>query len=365
MNRLSVTDRMFAVMRLLTFLGGLLWLKFQPPLSDHTKIEIVCLFIVFFCYSTGMYIYIHFNPQHVNKVYKRAIVFDLFFIALLIHLSGGWESDFYLAYYLLVGLHTFYFNLVTGLQIASAACILYLPAIKDDFTSLYIGNLIIRLLFLFAVAIPTGLLSLQFRRATQSLKTAYHVTVETLLGCMHSKDPYTGNHSQRVAYFATKLAEELGLPESEIEEIQLAGYLHDLGKIGIPESILQKPDKLTEKEWEVIRKHPEMGENMVAPLKLSREIKRMVRHHHERYDGNGYPDSLQGNNILLGARILAIADAYEAMTADRPYRKAFARGKVLKEIQENIGKQFDPAIAKAFLRLLNNHNAKLGESPKT
>lgn len=355
---------MFAVMRLLTFLGGLLWLKFQPPLSDHSTFQIAGLFVIFFCYSTGMYIYIHFNPKNVNKVYKRAIVFDLFFIAFLIHFSGGWESDFYLAYYLLVGLHTFYFNLVTGLEVAGATSVLYLPAIKDDVANVYIGNLIIRFLFLFAVAVPTGLLSMQFRRATQSLKTAYHVTVETLLGCMHNKDPYTGTHSQRVAYFATKIAEELGLSEDETEEIQLAGYLHDLGKIGIPESILQKPDKLTEKEWEVIRKHPELGENIVSPLKLSRDIKRMVRHHHERYDGTGYPDALQGNNILLGARILAMADAYEAMTADRPYRKAFPRGKVLREIHENIGTQFDPAIAKAFLRLLDNHEAELGDSEK-
>lgn len=349
---------MFAVMRFITFLGGLAWLQLRAPVTNHSQAEIVSLFSIFFVYSTLMYVYIFLNARSVNTVYKRIMFFDLLFISFLVHFSGGWKSDFFLAYYILIGLHSFYFNMGAGLKIASTAAGLYLLAIKDNYSEIFIGDLGLRLSLLFAVAVPTGVLSTQMRRTAQHLKSSYLATVEALLECLNNKDTYTGKHSQRVAYFATRLAEEIGLCEEDIQNIQIAGYLHDIGKIGIPETILLKPDKLTEDEWDIVRKHPEFSENIVMPLNLSNEVKQMVRQHHERYDGTGYPDKISGTQILLGARILAIADAYEAMTAERPYRRAFTEEKALQEILGNAERQFDPALAKTFLHLYEKMHTK-------
>lgn len=345
-------------MRFITFSGGMAWLKLRAPVTDHSQAEIVSLFSIFFVYSTFMYVYIFLSTHSVNAVYKRAMFFDLLFISFLVHFTGGWKSDFFLAFYVLVGLHSFYFNMTMGVKIAATAMAFYLFAIKDNYSEIFIGDLGLRLSFLFAVAVPTGMLSTQMSQTSQRLRTSYFSTMEALLECLNNKDTYTGKHSLRVAYFATRFAEEIRLPEEDIQNIQIAAYLHDIGKIGIPETILLKPDKLTEEEWDMIRKHPELSENILMPLHLSKEIKQMVRQHHERYDGTGYPDKISGTQILLGARILAIADAYEAMTAERPYRRAFSEEKALLEIMENAGKQFDPSLAKTFLRLHERMRSK-------
>ena len=147
------------------------------------------------------------------------------------------------------------------------------------------------------------------------------------------------------------IATEIDLPQELIEKIRVSGLVHDIGKIGVRESVLNKPACLSDAEFQHIRKHPEIGEYILAPVADDEEILRSVRNHHERYDGNGYPDRLQGVQIPLGARILAVSDAYEAMTSQRPYRKAMSSKTALNEIWCGNGTQFHPEVVDAFLLL--------------
>lgn len=169
-----------------------------------------------------------------------------------------------------------------------------------------------------------------------------------------SKDPYSYDHSGRVNYYANLLAQKLSLSQKEMEELQIATLLHDIGKIGIANTFIFKEGSLTEIELAITRKHPEVGAAIVEPLRLSPLILSVIRHHHEWYDGSGYPDSLVGEEIPYCARIVAIADAYDAMSSDRPYRKALPLKDIKKEYIKNAGVQFDPEMAKAFLAVLDS-----------
>jgi HD-GYP domain-containing protein (c-di-GMP phosphodiesterase class II) len=149
------------------------------------------------------------------------------------------------------------------------------------------------------------------------------------------------------------MAERLGFPEEEQEQIKIAGLLHDVGKIGIPESILSKPGKLTDEEWAYIRSHPQIGESIIRQMGSARlaGIQLVVRHHHERLDGSGYPDGLEGDAVPVGARLLAVADAYDAMTSNRPYREPFSSEAALEELRRHAGVQFDPRAVDALVEL--------------
>ena len=179
-------------------------------------------------------------------------------------------------------------------------------------------------------------------------------TIKTLAVAIEAKDHYTRGHSDRVTRYAVDIAQEMHLSKKEVEVIQHAGILHDLGKLGIDDAILRKPGKLTDEEYDLIKKHPEIGEYMLGPLKFLKDEKPIVRHHHERYDGRGYPDGLKGEAIPLGARIMAVADTFDAMTSERPYRPIYPINSVVQEIQENSGTQFDPKVVEAFLRVLKS-----------
>ncbi len=167
-----------------------------------------------------------------------------------------------------------------------------------------------------------------------------------------AKDPYTRGHSVRVARYAAATAEDLGLGTHEIEAILYAGLLHDIGKIGVSELILHKPAVLNVVEWEVIRDHPIIGAKILEPIPSLRKVATMVRHHHEHYDGTGYPGGISGEKIPLGARILAVADAFEAMTSHRPYRRAMYPAQATGILKRGKSKQWDAEVLKAFLGTL-------------
>jgi putative nucleotidyltransferase with HDIG domain len=167
-----------------------------------------------------------------------------------------------------------------------------------------------------------------------------------------AKDPRTQGHSVRVARYAAAMAEELGLEPQEIEDILYAGLLHDIGKIGVSEQILHKPAVLNVEEWGVIKAHPVIGAKILEPIPSLRALIPLVRHHHERYDGTGYPERLTGERIPLGARILAVADGFEAMTSYRPYSRAMCPTQATTVLIEGMGKQWDAEVVKAFLRVL-------------
>lgn len=168
-----------------------------------------------------------------------------------------------------------------------------------------------------------------------------------------ARDPYTFQHSKRVAEYAEKIATALQLGSRYVEILASAARLHDLGKIGIGNDILHKPSRLSEEDWAKMRRHPEIGAEILSRYKLYRDGLDCVRHHHERYDGTGYPDGLRGEEIPLGARIMAVADAYEAMTSDRPYRHALPREVAIEELKRGMGTQFDPLVVAVFLKILD------------
>jgi response regulator RpfG family c-di-GMP phosphodiesterase/signal transduction histidine kinase len=176
-------------------------------------------------------------------------------------------------------------------------------------------------------------------------------TVKSLASAIDAKDEYTRHHSTRVTDFSLKIAAKMGFSEKELGDLELAALLHDVGKIAVPESILNKPGKLTDEEFTLIKEHPARGEAILSPVIELKEISRVVRAHHERYDGRGYPDRLKGREIPIGARIMTIADTYDSITSERPYRKAASHRYAVKEIISCSGTQFDPEVVENFLEI--------------
>lgn len=187
-------------------------------------------------------------------------------------------------------------------------------------------------------------------RAHTKLQDIALDTIRALAVTLDQRDHYTSCHSENVARYAITIAREMNLSEEEIDKIERASQLHDIGKIGINDYILSKPGKLTSQEWEEIKKHTIKGEEILKPLEFLNGIVDLVRQHHERYDGKGYPDGLKHKDIKLGARIMAVADSFDAMTSERPYRPALSREKAIEEIKQCSGLCYDPKVVKAFLR---------------
>lgn len=185
--------------------------------------------------------------------------------------------------------------------------------------------------------------------------------MQMLSTTIEAKDEYTRGHSHRVAEYSVLIARELGWNEEDLEDLKNAAYLHDIGKIGIPDTILNKPTKLTEEEFSIIKEHTTIGANILKNISLIDHVQEIVRNHHERYDGNGYPDGLKGEEIPLRARIVAVADSYDAMSSQRIYRNQLPFDKIILELERNKGTQFDPKIADIFLKLLNENRIHVKE----
>jgi putative two-component system response regulator len=185
----------------------------------------------------------------------------------------------------------------------------------------------------------------------QKVSVNYLDFLKVLIYILESKEPYTNGHSERVSAYSDLIAQELHLSSQQKEDLQIATLLHDIGKVGLSNRLLQKT-QLSEKDSLDIRLHPVKGVHLIEPLDFSHTITSAIRHHHERWDGNGYPDGLIGEDIPLLARIITLADSYDAMISDRPYRQGLSLNKVQQEIEVNAGSQFDPRIVKVFLKQL-------------
>ncbi|WP_295450514.1 HD-GYP domain-containing protein [uncultured Thiodictyon sp.] len=177
-------------------------------------------------------------------------------------------------------------------------------------------------------------------------------TVTSLAEAVDKKDPYTGSHSRSVSTVAERLAVALGLSQAVTEQVRIASRLHDIGKIGVPDAVLRKPGPLTPEEFALIRKHPADGAAILSPLEFLVDVLPAVRQHHERFDGQGYPDGLAGTDIVLAARIIQVADTYHAMASTRPYRPAQPLAYIRGEFAQHAGTQFDPDVVGALLRVL-------------
>lgn len=191
-------------------------------------------------------------------------------------------------------------------------------------------------------------------RMNENLEKSYMDSIEILRHTVEAKDPYTRGHSDRVSEYAVLLGKKLNLPNEDIEKLKIGGLFHDIGKIGIPDSILLKESKLTDEEYLKIKEHPVIGYNILENADMFKNILDIVKYHHERFDGNGYPEKLTGTNIPYLARIASVVDSFDAMTSRRSYRDSLPMDVVKSEILQNFGSQFDPEIGIAFLDILDN-----------
>jgi putative nucleotidyltransferase with HDIG domain len=208
----------------------------------------------------------------------------------------------------------------------------------------------------FMFLMPLYLARFSFSKYAET-RELFFGTVSALSQAIDAKDGFTRGHADRVSRIAGAIARELRLSEKTIEEIELAGLLHDIGKIGVEDRILMKPQRLLADEQELMRRHPIYGASILEPSAALRVLVPIVLHHHENYDGSGYPDGLRGDDIPLGSRIIIVADAYEAMTSDRIYRMAIGHERAMDQLNRYKGVQFDPAIVRVLERLVEKRGA--------
>jgi len=201
------------------------------------------------------------------------------------------------------------------------------------------------------ILVSQAWIALENSRLNGELQNSYLHTLRILANAIEAKCKYTRGHSERVTRYAVKFAKEIRLSEREIRKIQFACEVHDIGKINISDAILNKTTPLDKREWEIIKEHPTKGVEILIPLGILKELIPLVKHHHERFDGKGYPENKKGNEIPLETRIITLLDAYDAMTSDRPYRERMSKEEALKEIEKNLGTHFDPDLGERFIKL--------------
>ncbi len=193
----------------------------------------------------------------------------------------------------------------------------------------------------------------------EGLKNNYFATIQSLVNALEANDRFTKGHSERVRLLSVELGRQMGLELKEIELLEHASILHDIGKIGIDNFVLQKQGKLTAKEYSLVKTHPLIGDEILGPITTLDGVRKTILQHHERYDGKGYPYGLMGEEITLPARVLSVVDTFDAMMTDRPYRKAITIDKVKEEVRVNAGTQFDPRVVHAFIDMLAAREAEL------
>lgn len=223
-------------------------------------------------------------------------------------------------------------------------------------------GMIIALIYFYIgfLALPLFIIPLMIARHTfvlyMNVRETFLDTIKSLSVAIDAKDPYTKGHSSRVADYAVALARELKWPEDRVDSLRYSALIHDVGKISIPETILKKEDVLSKDEFSLMKSHAELGSDVVKDIKFFSEGAAIIKHHHERWDGSGYPDGLVGEQIPAGARILCVADAFDAMTSDRPYRRALNPRTAFHEIRKGAGSQFDPRVVEAFEKVFPRLN---------
>ncbi|MFP4465718.1 MAG: HD-GYP domain-containing protein [Candidatus Goldiibacteriota bacterium] len=219
------------------------------------------------------------------------------------------------------------------------------------------GDITSRDLSLLTILAKQAALAIENVKLYENVKKDQANIIKALSTTVDAKDHFTSGHSQKVQEYAVHIAEELELPERDIESIKYAALLHDIGKIALPDDIIKKPSRLTEKEFEIVRKHPVIGAKIIKEIETLAPMVPIILHHHERFDGKGYPDRLKGEEIPLGARIVHLVDAYDTMVSARAYRDMLPSELAISELRKNAGTQFDPAIVDAFISYLRKSGA--------
>nr|WP_157723348.1 HD-GYP domain-containing protein [Pseudothermotoga thermarum] len=284
-----------------------------------------------------------FKSIATGKVY-----IDIWFVLLASALYIFLNTFFVSIVYMLTFQQTLTNSLSITLKGPSAGALMIVPVILSSYILYYLLDVkAIGLIFIIFLA---GQLGNYFRAEYEESRLE---NLKLLVKSLEMKDSYTRGHSERAATLAYKIAKKLGLAETNCQRIKDACLLHDVGKIGIPDYILNKPDKLTSEEYQIIKTHPVKSEELLETVaRFRKKEAKWVRHHHEHWDGFGYPDGLKGEQIPIESRIIAAADIYEALTSDRPYRKAYSKEEALKLIQEVAGTVLDPKVAKVLIEVV-------------
>lgn len=357
LNQLSGSDKIYALLRLISVIGGICSVALNPIYSN--EILLYYIFGVFSCYSILLMLSIIKRPDFAFSLYRISLVFDFIFIILLIKYTGGLASHFYFAFYILASLYTFNYGIKLGLTIASISTITFLAIGNKQFNDVYFGDIALEIAFLYIATLSIGFFSNENKlqasekiKLYEDMKSMYYNIIQGFVAAIDAKDTYTRGHSEQVTIYSKAIAEKLNLTKSEIDLISNAALLHDIGKIGIDEAILRKPAKLNSKEFNKIKSHPSIGAQILSEVKSLKDIIPIIYHHHERYDGNGYIEGLREGQVPIGARIIAVADAFEAMTSDRPYRRALSIDEAIAELRTCSGTQFDPKIVEVFVNIL-------------
>jgi putative nucleotidyltransferase with HDIG domain len=218
------------------------------------------------------------------------------------------------------------------------------------------GDITTKDLSLLTILAKQAALSIENVKLYESMKRDQISIIRALSSTVDAKDHFTLGHSQKVSEYSLKIAEVLGLPEREVENIKYAALLHDIGKIAIPDEIIKKPTKLTAEEFDLVRKHPVIGSKIIKEIESLAPMVPIILHHHERFDGKGYPDGLKGEAIPIGARIVHVTDAYDTMVSARAYRDMIPPELAVSELRKNAGTQFDPAVIEAFITILRKNS---------
>ena len=275
---------------------------------------------------------------------------------------GRVEIVYSYLYYIPIVFGAFFYGLPGGFMVSSFAGLTYAIFVSSSGIPYDNKELFPGIASFMLIGLLTGLLSSRLEKKIKQVTELYERVNDTYMGVVKAlaeavdeRDHYTKTHSKNVTEYAVSIAKELKLSKKEMEDIQRASQLHDIGKIGVHDYVLNKEGKLTDEEWKEIRLHPSKAAKILEPLRFLSEIIGIIRHHHERYDGRGYPDNRKEGDIPYGARIIAVADSYDAMTTDRPYRKAMGKDKAINELKEGSGSQFDPHIVETFLRVLEKN----------
>lgn len=295
----------------------------------------------------------------------RDLLFPVLLIAFGLALSwwityatGGTHRAFPHIFYVPIIYAAYRFGVPGGLITGSLAMIVCGPLMPLDSATgqaQTIQNWASRGIFFITIGSIAGLGAQTLHRRLRRSERLHEDAVRAFVKTIDAKSPYTARHSERVAELATATARQLDLDTEYCERIRWAALLHDVGKLWIPDHVLNKSDPLKEHEWQLIREHPIRSAEFVSDIADFHQYRDDIRSHHERFDGSGYPDGLSGSSIPFGARILAVADAFEAMTSDRPYRSGLSFNDALGELESHSGTQFDPLIVNSCIRAIQTH----------
>ncbi len=317
----------------------------------------------------GYIIFLAFGPVWLSVLRKSDLIItlDIFVITLIVIISGSiLDSPFLYLYYMTILEAAARLNLrqavAASVVITGIIILLYIHAGFAEVLQTIQFRLGAFIAGGFFLALFLGML-VQEHNTSQQRLTTYDVTLEGLSRALDLRDKETEGHSQRVTELAVRLARAMGVPKRDVTQIRWGALLHDIGKMGIPDAILLKPARLTDDEWEIMRRHPVYAYQLLSPMPYLRPLLDIPYCHHEKWDGTGYPRGLKGEDIPLTARIFAVADVWDALRSDRPYRPAWTAHKAREYIRDQAGTHFDPKVVDVFLQLVDEEDVSRSSAP--